>query len=55
VVRSPFQRRVGLATFLAEVASGAGGAAVQVTDLDSDAADTLVGELGPGSRRTVAT
>lgn len=49
VIRSPFQRRVRLATFLAEVASGAGGAAVQVTDLDSEAADTLAGELGPGS------
>jgi len=54
VVRSPFQRRLRLATFLAEVASGAGGAAVRVTDLDSDAADTLAGELGPGSR-TIAT
>ena len=50
VVRSPFQRRLRLATFLAEVASGAGGTAVQVTDLDSDAADKLAGELGPGSR-----
>src|SRR5918995_1611308 len=55
VVRSPFQRRARLATFLAEVASGAGGAAVQVTDLDTDAAETLAGDLGPGSRRRVAT
>ena len=50
VVRSPFQRRLRLATFLAEVASGAGGTAVQVTDLDSEAADTLAGDLGPRSR-----
>ena len=55
VVRSPFQRRARLATFLAEVASGAGGAAVQVTDLDTDAAETLAGDLGPGSRCRVAT
>jgi len=55
VVRSPFQRRVRLATFLAEVASGAGGAVVQVTDLDAEAAETLAGDLGPGLRRSAAT
>ncbi len=50
VSRSPFQRRLSLATFLAEVASGAGGAAVQVTDIDAGAAETLAERLGPGSR-----
>ena len=47
VARSPFQRRVRLATFLAEVASGSGGSALRVTDLDAGAAETLAGNLGP--------
>jgi putative membrane protein len=47
VARSPFQRRVRLATFLAEVASGSGGSALRVTDLDAGAAETLAGDLGP--------
>ena len=47
VARSPFQRRVRLATFLAEVASGSGGSALRVTDLDAGAAETLAGHLGP--------
>ena len=47
VLRSPFQRRVRLATFLAEVASGSGGSSLRVTDLDARAAETLVGDLGP--------
>ena len=47
VARSPFQRRVRLATFLAEVASGSGGFALRVTDLDTVAAETLAGNLGP--------
>ncbi|MDP9412040.1 MAG: PH domain-containing protein [Actinomycetota bacterium] len=55
VVRSPFQRRVRLATFLAEVASGGGGAVVQVTDLDSEAAVALTEDLVPGLRRGAAT
>jgi putative membrane protein len=50
VVRSPLQRRLRLATFLAQVASGSGGAAVEVTDLESEAAATLAGELGPARR-----
>jgi putative membrane protein len=50
VVRSPFQRRVRLATFLAEVASGSGGSALQVKDLDARAAETLAGDLGPRAR-----
>ena len=47
VARSPFQRRVRLATFLAEVASGSGGSALRVTDIDARAAETLAGKLGP--------
>lgn len=50
VVRTPFQRRVRLATFLAEVASGSGGSALRVTDLDAGAAERLAGELGPRAR-----
>src|SRR5918992_839172 len=48
MVSSPFQRRVRLATFLAEVASGSGGSVLRVKDLDGGAAETLVGDLGPG-------
>ena len=48
VLCSPFQRRVRLATFLAEVASGSGGSVLRVKDLDRGAAETLVGDLGPG-------
>ena len=47
VLRSPFQRRARLATFLAEVASGSGGSSLRVTDLDAKSAETLVGDLGP--------
>jgi putative membrane protein len=50
VTHSPFQRRVRLATFLAEVASGSGGSALRVTDLDARAAETLAGDLGPHAR-----
>ena len=50
VVRSPFQRRLRLATFLAEVASGSGGSTLRVTDLDAKSAESLVGNLGPGAR-----
>ena len=46
-VRSPFQRRVRLATFEVQVASGGGGAELRVTDLGSDAADALIENLGP--------
>src|SRR5215208_1068509 len=48
-LRSPFQRRVRLATFEAQVASGGGGAELRVTDLGSDAADALIENLGPRS------
>jgi putative membrane protein len=47
VARSPFQRRLSLATFLAEVASGSGGSALRVTDLDAGTAESLAGSLGP--------
>ena len=50
VVSSPFQRRVRLATFLAEVASGSGGSVLRVKDLDGRAARALVDDLGPEVR-----
>jgi putative membrane protein len=50
MVSSPFQRRVRLATFLTEVASGSGGSVLQVKDLDAGAAKALVDDLGPGVR-----
>jgi putative membrane protein len=49
-VRSPLQRRVRLATFSAQVASGGGGKELRVTDLGAEAAETLVYELRPGAR-----
>jgi putative membrane protein len=48
-LRSPFQRRVSLATFEAQVASGGGGAELRVTDLGADAADALIENLGRGA------
>jgi putative membrane protein len=50
VVRSPFQRRVRLATFIAEVASGSGGSALRLIDLEASVAEALAGNLGPGAR-----
>jgi putative membrane protein len=50
MVSSPFQRRVRLATFLAEVASGSGGSVLRVKDLDGGAAKALVDDLGPEVR-----
>ena len=50
VVRSPFQRRVRLATFRAQVASGGGGSALAVTDLEAASAESLVEDLSPGRR-----
>jgi putative membrane protein len=50
MVSSPFQRRVRLATFLAEVASGSGGSVVRIKDLDGGAARALVDDLGPKVR-----
>jgi putative membrane protein len=50
MISSPFQRRVRLATFLAEVASGSGGSVLRVKDLDGGAARALVDDLGPEVR-----
>lgn len=47
VVRSPFQRRLSLATVRARVASGSGGATFEVVDLESSSAEFLAGRLGP--------
>jgi putative membrane protein len=49
-VRSPLQRRLRLATFTARVASGGGGAELQITDLGSEAAEGLIERLRPGRR-----
>ena len=46
VVRSPFQRRVRLATFRVRVASSGGGTEIQVVDLDSTSAFGLLRSLG---------
>ena len=51
VVRNPFQQRARLATFRARVASGGGGAELQVVDLGSEDAEALMGGLGPRLRR----
>jgi len=47
IISSPFQRRARLATFLAEVASGSGGSALRVKDLDAGSAGDLVWALSP--------
>ncbi|BBL80996.1 membrane protein [Rubrobacter xylanophilus] len=49
VLRSPLQRRVGLATFRVRVASGGGGTGVEVVDLDLPSAWRLMDALGPSS------
>jgi putative membrane protein len=51
VIQSPLQRRVRLATFRAQVASGGGGAELRVTDLGSRDAEALTRELGPRPTR----
>jgi putative membrane protein len=50
VASSPFQRRLKLATFVAEVASGSGGSTLRVKDLDAGAVEALAHDLGPGAR-----
>src|SRR3712207_1785413 len=45
VLQNPFQRRLGLANFGAEVASGAGGSSLAVTDLGSEDARHLAWAL----------
>lgn len=47
VVRSPFQRRARLATFRVRVASSGGGTEIQVVDLESTSAFSLLRLLGP--------
>jgi putative membrane protein len=46
---SPFQKRLGLATLEVEVASGRGGAAFRLADVETVAIAELVGRLGPGT------
>ncbi len=50
VVRSPFQRRIRLATLQTRVASGSGGATFEVVDLESSSASELLERLGPRSQ-----
>ena len=50
VASSPFQRRLKLATFVAEVASGSGGSTLRVKDLDAGAVEALADDLSPGAR-----
>ena len=50
VIRSPFQRRARLATFRTQVASGGGGGAYGVVDLEVDSAEALAEALGPGAQ-----
>ena len=50
VTSNPFQRRLQLATFVAEVASGSGGSALRVKDLDAGSAGMLARDLGPRVR-----
>ena len=47
VLRSPFQRRVRLATFRVRVASSGGGTEINVVDLESTSAFRLLRLLGP--------
>ena len=51
VSSSPFQRRRRLASFRIEVASGSGGSAFGLTDLDSSTAGKLLEELSSYGRR----
>ena len=46
---SPFQRRKGLATLEVEVASGSGGTAFRLADVEAAPAVSLVKHLGPGT------
>jgi putative membrane protein len=50
---SPFQRRLGLATLKVEVASGSGGTAFRLADVDAEVAEGLVEALSERAR-TVA-
>jgi uncharacterized membrane protein YdbT with pleckstrin-like domain len=46
------QRRASLATFRAQVASGGGGAELQIIDLGSDVAESVVERLRPEHKAT---
>ncbi len=48
--RSPFQRRAALATFIARVASGGSGAAIDLQHMDEQDAGALLAWLAPGRR-----
>jgi putative membrane protein len=50
--RSPFQRRVRLATLRTRVASGTGGATFEVVDLESSSAREIMARLGPKYRES---
>ena len=52
LIRNPFQRRARLATFRVHVASGGGGGAYGIVDLESDSAEALMYDLGPRARRS---
>lgn len=49
---SPFQRRLGLATLKVEVASGSGGTAFRLPDMDAEVAEGLVEALSERAART---
>jgi putative membrane protein len=49
---SPFQRRKELATLKVEVASGPGGAAFHLADLEAEAAESLIEALSERPTRT---
>jgi putative membrane protein len=51
---SPFQRRLGLATLKVEVASGSGGTAFRLADMDAEVAEGLVEALSERAARTAA-
>ena len=51
---SPFQRRVGLATLKIEVASGSGGAAFRLADVEAETAGSLIEALSERAARTAA-
>lgn len=48
--QSPFQRRAGLATLGAKIASGSGGSTLSLVDMDAAAAQEVIEQLGPAPR-----
>ena len=51
---SPFQRRKGLATLEVEVASGSGGAAFRLADVEDETAESLIEALSERASRPAA-